>query len=470
MPEFDPLIIDCGCISAPAGCGKTHLIADSLKRHSGEKPILVLTHTNAGVAALRERLKKNEVPRKNYSLATIDGWAMRIAGMFPERSSIDPKVLALDFPSRDYPAIKQAALRLLRESHVNDLIFSNYSRLFVDEYQDCLLTQHSIVCELAKFLPTCIFGDQLQGIFNFGDTKVDWSSEVLESFPLVGELNNPYRWKNVGTDDLGNWLLEIRNPLISGKKIDLRNAPSEVEWVEITGDQDFDAIRRSAQALANGCEQSLIICKSLDRNGARRCQIAKQLRGAAVVENADLTDFMQFAGAFDFSGPNATYDLIDHAASVMRGVGGTSMKKRISSILAGTARNPPNEYENAALTFHSERTPQNAAKFLSTLNRQSAVTIFRPEVLRSCLNALNACQSADEFKKMAERAREERRFYSRTIGKRAVGSTLLLKGLEADQVVLVDTHTMDEKNLYVALTRGAKKVIVCSTTPLLPIS
>ena len=69
---------------------------------------------------------------------------------------------------------------------------------------------------------------------------------------------------------------------------------------------------------------------------------------------------------------------------------------------------------------------------------------------------------------MEAKAREERRFYSRALGKRSVGSTLLVKRLEADQVVLVDTHGMNAKNLYVALTRGAKRIVVCSTTQYLP--
>lgn len=47
-----------GTITAPAGCGKTHLIAEALTNRAETKPILVLTHTNAGVAALRERLER----------------------------------------------------------------------------------------------------------------------------------------------------------------------------------------------------------------------------------------------------------------------------------------------------------------------------------------------------------------------------------------------------------------------------
>jgi transposase InsO family protein len=73
-------------VSDALGCGKTHLIARALTRHSGPKPILVLTHTNAGVAALRGRLDRLQVPRASYRLATLDGWAMRLIATFPGRS------------------------------------------------------------------------------------------------------------------------------------------------------------------------------------------------------------------------------------------------------------------------------------------------------------------------------------------------------------------------------------------------
>ena len=42
------------------------------------KPILVLTHTNAGVAALRGRLEKAGVKPAGYRAATLDGFAIRL--------------------------------------------------------------------------------------------------------------------------------------------------------------------------------------------------------------------------------------------------------------------------------------------------------------------------------------------------------------------------------------------------------
>ena len=466
MTAPDPLQISRGCIQAPAGCGKTHLIAESLKRCTVEKPILVLTHTNAAVAALRQRLDKGEVPRSNYRLATIDGWAMRIVGMFPLRSAADPSILELSNPGTDYPAIKQAALSLLQGHHMDNLLAANYSRLLVDEYQDCLNAQHRIVCELARVLPACIFGDVLQGIFDFGDTQVDWNAEVLRDFPLVSELSTPWRWKLAGAGSLGHWLLDLRPTLLSGGQIDLSTAPSELEWVPIAGDQDFKKILAATHGMPKGIESSLIICSS--RNRQRQQQIAQVTKGASVVENADLTDLVSFARRFDFSSPSATAELLKEAASVLRGISATEMIARIASLKAGTNRKPATDQEMAALNFDADKTPHKAAALLSALSNQSSVSAFRGEVFRSLLKALHASASADDFADMVLKAREERRFHSRALGKKSVGSTLLVKGLEADQAVIVDTHEMNAKNLYVALTRGAKRVVVCSTSKYLP--
>ena len=50
---------------APAGYGKTHTIAECLKYTGGTQ--LVLTHTHAGVASLKEKIKKSgKVPTKHH--------------------------------------------------------------------------------------------------------------------------------------------------------------------------------------------------------------------------------------------------------------------------------------------------------------------------------------------------------------------------------------------------------------------
>ncbi|NQZ14777.1 MAG: hypothetical protein HRT94_08145, partial [Alphaproteobacteria bacterium] len=74
-----------GHVLAPAGCGKTELLANTIAIPT-LKPSLVLTHTTAGVAALRNRLKRAAVPAQHYRLNTIAGWALNLISMFPERA------------------------------------------------------------------------------------------------------------------------------------------------------------------------------------------------------------------------------------------------------------------------------------------------------------------------------------------------------------------------------------------------
>jgi hypothetical protein len=125
MTEIDLLAIDKGAVVAPAGCGKTHHVLAAAQRHSDRKPLLVLTHTNAGVAALRGRLAKAGVPTSRYQLATIDGWAMRLVRLFPVRSREDPAILEVRNPSSDYLKIRRgvgAGRRAARRRPLRDLL------------------------------------------------------------------------------------------------------------------------------------------------------------------------------------------------------------------------------------------------------------------------------------------------------------------------------------------------------------
>jgi DNA helicase IV len=50
----------------------------------------------------------------------------------------------------------------------------------------------------------------------------------------------------------------------------------------------------------------------------------------------------------------------------------------------------------------------------------------------------------------------------RRLGRRTVGSTLLVKGLEAEVSVVLHASELDAPNLYVAMTRGSKLLVLCS--------
>jgi len=467
--QIDLLNIDSGLVVAPAGCGKTQLIVDAIAGHTDSRPILILTHTNAGVAALRSRMRAAGVKSSSFRLATIDGWAIKLLSTFPERSAVTAEILNT---RPDYLKIRELTLTLLKSGHIDDVVVSSYSRILVDEYQDCSIRQHAIVYFASKLIPTCVLGDNMQAIFGFGnDPLASWDDHVQKNFPIVGELNRPWRWINADTEELGEWLLGVRRALARDEQIDIREAPEQLTWIQLDGTQgDHEKRLRAASvrpSQRSGC--TLIIGESTSPNSQRR--FASQIPGAVTVEAVDLRDLVTFARTLDLSSSDLVEKIITFAKSLMTNVGAAHFLQRLNSLKSGRARNGPNENEAAALTLIESPTYANLADLLVTLNKSSEVRVYRPAVLRSCLQALQKCDSdcSLSFYDAAVQAREENRVIGRTLPRKAVGSTLLLKGLEADIVVILDADMLNARNLYVALTRGCKQVFVCSRSPLLGI-
>lgn len=467
-PEIDLLAIDRGTITAPAGCGKTHLIASALGRHAGRKPILVLTHTNAGVAALRGRLERAQVPASAYRLATIDGWAMRLLTLFPRRSGHNPEILTVSNPRHHYPAIRQAACQLLAAGHINDILAASYDRLIVDEYQDCGVPQHEIVVHASAALRTCVLGDPLQAIFNFAGPTADWDTQVRIQFPDAGELNDPWRWINAGEEAFGRWLLDARHILLARGAIDLGAAPANIRWVRLDGVNDHRLRLAAGSARPPVADGRVLIMADATNPRAQR-EFAGQIPGGVAVENVDMGDLVAFGEHFDLASGAVVEHVVNFAGSVMTNVGATGMLQRLETLRAGRARNPATEAELVALSFIGNPTYAGAADLLAAINSQGGVRAHRPAILRGAYEMLKACRGSDGITPAAAATavRERSRLVGRPLAQRTVGSTLLLKGLEADVAVILNPAVMDHRHLYVAMTRGARQLIVCSSTQLL---
>lgn len=464
----DLLAIGRGAIVAPAGCGKTELLSRALSRHEGGAPILVLTHTNAGVAALRGRLDRAGVQPRHYRLATIDGWGMRLIRTFPLRSGHDPAILEGRTPG--YVAIRRAAAQLLASGHVSDVVQASYARLLVDEYQDCSGIQHQLVCALSCLLPTAVVGDPMQAIFGFdrNDPLADWNGQVLGHFGLVGTLGDPWRWKNAGTESFGRWLLHVRGELHAGRKIDLRQTVPEVRWIQLDGSQNDHPKQLGACQSQSPVTDGSVLIIGDSRNPGSQQRFASQTPGAVTVEAVDLRDLVSFAEAFDLASPLATSQILDFAQKLMTNVGATELTRRLDTLRRGHARKEANEVENAALAFEADRRHRHVAALLVELNRQSGARVFRPAVFRACMQALQRCErDGTAFVETAIAMREEYRLVGRSLPRRAVGSTLLLKGLEADVAVVLRADELDARHLYVAMTRGSRQLVICSQSSIL---
>ena len=393
---------------------------------------------------------------------------MRLISTFPMRSAHKAELLHLANPRTDYPNIRAAAAELLKAGHVNDILAANYARLIVDEYQDCSIRQHAIVGYAVQVLPTCVIGDPMQAIFGFGgDVLAKWD-DVCAYFPLAGELATPWRWMNAGAVPLGYWLLNVRDKLLRGQPVDLRTAPDGVTWVELDGSEDHQRRLLAARVRPpDGQGFVLIIGDSTKPDGQR--QFASQIPGAVTVEAVDLRDLVTFSRAFDLAAPEALKRLANFAQSVMRNVGAADLMKRVQSLRRGTTRKPPTAVESSALTFIHAPSHRAAVDLFGEICKKEGVSAHRPAVLRACIKALQLCDGTEglSFHEAAIRVREQNRLVGRPLPRRAVGSTLLLKGLEAEVAVILNASALDARNLYVAMTRGSKNLTVCAPSPVL---
>jgi len=463
VAEIDLLQYELGLVVAPAGCGKTHLITEAVQANHNDKPILVLTHTNAGVAALRQRMISLGIHPAKYKLITIDGWIMRLVNMFPVRSEYNA---GPHTQNPDYAAIRNGALKLVSRGHISSILRANFSHVIVDEYQDCGPAQHAIISELANILPTCVLGDPMQGIFGWpGNPLADWNNDVCTRFPLVGELSTPWRWDNASNSELGLWLLRARSILSAGQPLSLDGAPSSVYWIQLDGNFGTDRQRLVGAARCqhkSAGDKTLIIGDSM--NASSRFQIAKSIPGIITVEPVHLNELINFSRLLDLTSARTLTVTLDFAAKVITNVGPANIVTRLETLRAGREKTPASTLELAALELQDRPSFSSVVKVLSACSAQTGSRTYRPRILRAAIRALNLAsgQSSPTLQECAIRIREENRVIGRQLPDNAIGSTLLLKGLESDHVVVLNAGELDAKNLYVAMTRGAKSVTLCS--------
>lgn len=451
------------CVTAPAGTGKTHLITETLREYTGAKPLLVLTHTNAGIHVLRRRLSESSVPSSRFQIQTIDGFALLLVRTFPTRAGY--RINEVDI---SYPAVRAAAFKLLAEHHIDSVLKANFARVIVDEYQDCDITQHCIVATLAELIPTAVLGDPLQRIFGFKGNELPGWDNVQEAFVVQEALHEPHRWMRAGNEDLGQWLLSIRTALKAGGPIDLDEAPrGSVLHFQSSKEEGYRQMTSQVMSL-NG--KTLVIGDSTSNKV--RHELARRFPGASIVEPVELNCLMNFACAVDAclssamnSAQPVEHVVLEFAANLMTGVGTKPLLKRLESIKAKRNNKPPTYVE--AVTLRLTEVPSyNAVKdLLEALRGQQGARLFRPSLLRLAMQSLRMASQGIVATLLiaAKEIRERNRHFSSSLPDVSVGSTLLLKGLEAENVAIVNADKTSAENLYVALTRGSKKVLVRST-------
>lgn len=454
-----------GSVVAAAGCGKTEQIALATKVASGRR--LILTHTHAGVDALRQRLKGQGVPSSRYRLDTIGGWCLRYAASFPKRSGLTLREPKAD---GDWRAIYLAAAKLVGSGAVDRVLAASYTGVFVDEYQDCGADQHAVMVCLAARLPVCVLGDHLQAIFDFkGQTPVDWKANVFPAFPEVARLTKPWRWHKAGNISLAKWLEDVRTALDEGHELDLRTSPDSVTWNWLP---DLDGPRRgkiigtckSAMALDG---RLIVIADPMNPEG--RAQIAKGLakQGFSNIEPLDCKSLFASAKAIETASDTTRLQMaLDFLGKCMIGVDRSDFKTAVASRKAGGKKGTAQfgRLIDLGLALEGPDGERYLLDLFKGFERRSKTYVFRKEMFSAMRSGLKA-HLADQSESLVDalwHAQNQVRHAGRVIARRSVGSTLLVKGLEFEHAIIVHSPNMNRKDWYVALTRATQSVTVLS--------
>jgi len=106
---------------------------------------------------------------------------------------------------------------------------------------------------------------------------------------------------------------------------------------------------------------------------------------------------------------------------------------------------------------------------LTEISNLPAFRCYRPEVLKSIQGALiiSDMEKITLYEAMIIQRNKIRR-YGRKISGKCIGTTLLTKGLEFENVLILNAHKFNcPKHLYVAMSRACKRLIIVSESEIL---
>lgn len=460
-----------GYVIAPAGFGKTHLIAMAVRASSGRQ--LILTHTFAGVNSIKMKMAYLGVRASQYQVDTIASWALRICLAYPKTSG-----WKIENPtSKQWNKLYECCSRLLEKRFIRDAVSSSYIGLYVDEYQDCSDLQHDLVCSLAEFLPSRLLGDPLQAIFDFDDGKpVDWEASIYPEFVCLGQLEVPWRWINAKSPALGEWLKETRRKIELGQKIDLlAKLPPSVISVH-TQPEYLAAKQYSALCGLLNHNESVIALHGGDQQSKNKTHLlAKSMAGRyssiEEIEGKDLHLFLKKLGSVK-SAEEGFLLVVTFAMKCFTGVPGT--------LTAGTRRGEVTKLRQstkyplvlqAANNYLADPSSSNLKAFFQALKSNPETSAYRRDLLYRFFGvlAIHINVQAATLVEAGVLYQREMRHSGRPISHRKlIGTTLLVKGLEYDHAVILHADSLDAKDLYVAITRGAKSLTIIGTGRYLP--
>lgn len=440
-------------IVAPAGHGKTEMITDLVEWLPGKK--LVLTHTNAGVSALQQRLRRKQISLEKFSLATISSFCMRWCGTYPVTSQIDTSIGITD--KRFYKDQYRGTAQVFTHSWSREILANTYSCVIVDEYQDCIVEQHRIFIEINKSIPVYVLGDPLQSIFGWAGTPVCWKDMAFERVDIE---TAPHRWERTNIA-LGQYLTTVREilmPALDGKKVTL----------PIVSNGSFIRKISPSAARGTGLLRELNHYQSalyLTKWPQAQCSFSQQTGG--IFQNDEpqnLNDLYNYAQYLDiddgYTRAETVFSFIEGCATQVNAELG-SYKKHIKDGDFNFSKITKNlEFGSRMLDLYQKHGYDEMLSVLNWIKANSTFRIYRRELYMELMRSIRfARDRGTTIYEAAQQIRMIPNNQSKYAGFKKLSSRAVLsKGLEFECVAINLEERYTATEMYVAMTRAMKAI------------
>lgn len=475
MDEFINAYVACNraLLIAPAGHGKTHTLADCVKvEHARGNYPLILTHTHAGIASIKEKMRQEGIPSEYAHVETILGFAQRYVLAYAKHAQLPAADNGMYFPT-----ILQKAVGLLAHAVIQSVITASYDSVYVDEYQDCTREQNQFVQLLADILPMHLMGDELQGIFDF-DQLVSFDAD-LSGYMRFDFLTTPWRWRKVGNcAALGDKILEVRKMLDDGIGVDLKAiACPHFEFGLLPKQMsNHDFYQTIAKRISKIQSRSvLILVPNIAEDGhqisvGERAGILSQIdyrRSFTLLDAIDDRSYYSCAKEIDtfvtsflrIRNPYKHLCDILHALTFNKTDYSPWVNEHRIVTRTGENRGRSEQLMRLYETYSDSPSYANLYSLIGFFAKEIKCKMKRPMLCRSVLKALRNAEGTSAYSQMVQQKNKLRQT-GRKVEGLCMGTTLLTKGLEFDDVIIFDAQLFDKKNFYVAISRACKHLVI----------
>lgn len=448
-----------GLIIAPAGHGKTEDIVSQFENNSFSKKVLILTHTNIGVQELENRLKRKGINLKKFNVYTIASFTLKYIKMFPSLSGFNKEKDLFDNDIYDQMS------NLLSNIHIKEIIVNTYEQLFIDEYQDCSLSQHKMIKELCNILNYKIYGDPLQSIYDFNDIPVNFDEITINDFELIGKLDYPWRWDNKNKK-LGEWILKIRKEIENNNTINLYTIQDTVKFIK-TSNIDKSLIALGFQYFHNNIPNVILTklpyqAKNYVKRFAGKYQMQEEIEcndlkkfAELLNENKKVEVLIELFNILksSYTGLNKYNNIINKVKTHNYNFSKLKNNKELGNIIIEYLDNEQLEVEKII-------------RIIKLIENSDGINLCRQDlisIMKRMLNNVKVNQNRNPLDILSDITSNRRQKKFNYL----ISRVLLVKGMQFENVIIIEPENMTKKEFYVAISRATNSLTIISKNNIL---